>query len=77
MAQIISVDVYDFSTTGNNFATKRLMGLPVPGAFVSVAQSPDPRVYCYSAISYPALGIANQPFLTAETVAEILTKMNV
>lgn len=76
MAQIISVDVYDFATTGNQYANKRLMGLPVQGAIVEVARSPDPRVYVYSQIRYPDWGIAQGPFLTAETVAEILTKMN-
>lgn len=76
MALIISVDVYDFRNTNNELYKKTLMGLPVEGAFVEAATSPDPRIFCYSSINYPALGLGAPAYLTAETVAQILTKMN-
>ena len=75
MALMISVNVYDFSTTGNQYAKKQLVGLPTAGLFVETATSPDPRVYVYSRLRYPALGIADPAYLTAETVTQIIAKV--
>lgn len=83
MANVISVTVYDFNAVGNKKYGTNLMGLPTQGAFVSPVQanggSPDPSVYVYSKISYPGLGPATphaNGYYTAETVAQIITKMN-
>lgn len=82
MAQIISVDVYNFDSIGNRKVNTQLMGLPVAGAFVTpipAANQLDPSVFVYSKISYPGYGPATpyaNGFVTAETVAQILTKMN-
>lgn len=82
MAQIISTSVYDFGSVGNQMVSINVMGLPVQGAFVSKVGGTAPYVpydgknYVYSKISYPSLGAADKEFLTAETVAQILTKMN-
>lgn len=81
MAQIISTSVYDFNSTGNNMVSVDVMGLPVQGAFVSQVGGPAPYIpfqgkYVYSKITYPALGAAGKEYLTAETVSDILAKMN-
>jgi hypothetical protein len=76
MAVIISTSVYNFDGTGNEKISIQERGLPVAGAFVEPASSPDPRVYIYSRIRYPGLALADSsPLYTAETVAEIIAKM--
>lgn len=81
---VISVDVYDFSSTGNAYVTKRRQAIPLPAEFVDITSatrpngSPDPRVYCYSKILYHeggAGGLLKEAY-TAETVAQLITKAN-
>lgn len=84
MANVISVNVYDFGSTGNSFYAKRLMGLPVEGMYVRpVAEDErrtlDARVYVYSKITYPNSAPASEPQLgywTAESVQSIIDKAN-
>ncbi len=78
MGNLISVTVYDFGSAGNKRFKTTLMGLPTKDMFVEVARSPDPNIYCYSIIRYPALGLAipEGGYLTAQTVAQIITLAN-
>lgn len=82
MANVISVTVYDFNTTGNKKFTTEVLGLPSLGAFVLPATSPDRnsvggmQTYIYSKIVYPALGAAGKEYLTAESVESLITKAN-
>lgn len=71
----ISVDVYKFDTSGNYFREKVLTGIPLPAIFVK-AQSPDPRVYCYSKIVYEFPKGNVQQAYTAESVSSLITKSN-
>lgn len=76
---VISVDVYDFGTTGNAYASKKRMAIPLPAQFVDVTgASPDPRVYVYSKILYHQGGPGGYLLeaYTAETVAQLVTKAN-
>lgn len=74
---VIRVDAYDFSSTGNAYAKKEVVAIPLPAEFVT-ASSPDPRVYVYSRIKYREGGPGGllKEVLTAETVSQLVTKAN-
>lgn len=82
MANVISVTVYDFNSTGNVKYGTRLMGLPVEGAFIyPVANQarPDSSVFVYSLIKYVNAAPASEPqngYYTAESVQSIIDKFN-
>lgn len=71
----ILVDVYSFNSVGNYFVSKQQQPIPLPALFVK-AQSPDPRVYCYSKIVYQMPDGGIREAYTAETVAQLNTKAN-
>ena len=79
MANVIIVDVYDFAGVGNKYVGKQQGPLVVSKIVdvVPITRSPDPTVYVYSCIKYaPVGGGMIEDNYTAETVAQITTKMN-
>lgn len=74
----IAVTVYNFDATGNKFRSKELRNIPLPAEVVP-AVSPDPSVFVYSKLLYSEggrLGGMLKEAYTAETVSQILTRMN-
>lgn len=71
----IIVDCYDFNSVNNKYVTKRQQVIPLPAQVVK-ATSPDSSVFVYSKIVYQMPDGAVQECYTAETVQQILTKMN-
>lgn len=75
MATQLIVDVYHFNSVGNYFVNKQQTVVPLPAQFVK-AQSPDPRVYCYSKILYQMPNGLIKEAYTAETVAALTSRAN-
>lgn len=70
----IIVDVYSFESAGNKYTGKKQMTIPLPAQAVP-AVSPDPTVFCYSKLVYQMpTGLVKEAY-TAETVAQLNTKM--
>lgn len=71
----ILVDVYSFDAVGNKYAGKQQTSIPLPATAV-LATSPDPTVFCYSKLVYEMPRGMTREAYTAETVAQLNTKMN-
>lgn len=80
MAQVISVDVYNFESTGNAYVSNKVQGIPMPAEFIDIRSTPlatwqNTGKYVYSKIVYSSAGIRKEA-LVAETVADLITKAN-
>lgn len=76
---VLVTDVYDFGTTGNAFASKKLTALPLPAQFIDcTGASPDQRVSVYSKILFHEGGPGGflKEAYSAETVAQLAAKAN-
>jgi hypothetical protein len=72
---VLSVTVYNFDSTGNKYVNKQLRAIPLPCEILP-ASSPDSLVYVYSKILYQSPDGFRKEAYTAETVAQLVTRIN-
>jgi hypothetical protein len=80
MAQVISVDVYNFDSAGNAYVSNKVRGIPMPAEFIDLRTTPvspwqNSGKFVYSKILYQVGGIHKEA-LTAELVSALIVKAN-